>query len=93
MMSEYDNILKQIEELPDVFGKVDIVDLARAELNLSARKQPSGDDHLVICISRTQEAREMISDLNWRMICTLTIMMLRSSTRCSPAWRRKRLCH
>ncbi len=54
MMSEYDNILKQIEELPDVFGKVDIVDLARAELNLSARKQPSGDDHLVICISRTQ---------------------------------------
>ena len=67
MMSEYDNILKQIEELPDVFGKVDIVDLARAELNLSARKQPSGDDHLVICISRTQGSAG--NDIGGKRLC------------------------
>ena len=54
MMEEYDNILKAIEELPDSFGKVDIMDLPRAELNLTTRKQLSENDHLVICISRTQ---------------------------------------
>ena len=54
MMEEYDNILKAIEELPDSFGKVDIMDLPRAELNLTTRKKLSENDHLVICISRTQ---------------------------------------
>lgn len=54
MMTEYDNILKEIEALPDSFGKIDIVDLARAELNPTARKKLSENDHLVICISRTQ---------------------------------------
>ena len=54
MMAEYDSILSEIESLPDSFGKVDIVDLARAELNPSAGKKLSENDHLVICISRTQ---------------------------------------
>ena len=54
MIAEYDNILEEIEKLPDGFGKVDIVDLSRAELNPTTRKKLSGDDHLVICISRTQ---------------------------------------
>ena len=54
MMAEYDSILAEIESLPDSFGKVDIVDLARAELNPSAGKKLSENDHLVICISRTQ---------------------------------------
>lgn len=54
MMAEYDNILEEIEKLPDGFGKVDIVDLSRAELNPTTRKKLSEDDHLVICISRTQ---------------------------------------
>ncbi|HIS47299.1 MAG TPA: cytidylate kinase-like family protein [Candidatus Scybalocola faecigallinarum] len=54
MMAEYDSILKEIESLPDTFGKVDIMDLSRAELNPTARKKLSENDHLVICISRTQ---------------------------------------
>lgn len=54
MMAEYDAILKEIETLPDSFGKVDIMDLSRAELNPTARKKLSEKDPLVICISRTQ---------------------------------------
>ena len=54
MLTEYDSILKEIEKLPDSFGQVDIIDLARAELNLSSRRKLSESDHLVICISRTQ---------------------------------------
>ena len=54
MMAEYDALLKEIEALPDSFGKVDIVDLSRVELNLTARKKLSEKDPLVICISRTQ---------------------------------------
>ncbi|HIS26604.1 MAG TPA: cytidylate kinase-like family protein [Candidatus Pullilachnospira intestinigallinarum] len=54
MLAEYDSILKEIENLPDSFGKVDILDLTRAELNPTARKKLSENDHLVICISRTQ---------------------------------------
>ena len=54
MMAEYDAILKEIEALPDSFGKVDIMDLSRAELNPTARKKLSEKDPLVICISRTQ---------------------------------------
>lgn len=53
MLTEYDSILKEIEQLPDSFGKVDIVDLSRARLNPTAGKL-SEKDHLVICISRTQ---------------------------------------
>lgn len=54
MMAEYDDILREIEKLPDGFGKVDIVDLTRAELNPAARREKlSENDHLVICISRT----------------------------------------
>ena len=54
MMAKYDAILKEIETLPDSFGKVDIMDLSRAELNPTARKKLSEKDPLVICISRTQ---------------------------------------
>ena len=55
LMTEYDNILKEIERLPDMFGKTDIVDAERVALNLVAHRQKiSKDDHLVICISRTQ---------------------------------------
>ena len=54
MMAEYDAVLKEIEMLPDSFGKVDMMDLSRAELNPTARKKLSEKDPLVICISRTQ---------------------------------------
>ena len=55
LMTEYDEILKAIEKLPDMFGKTDIIDAERVALNLAARREKiSEDDHLVICISRTQ---------------------------------------
>ena len=55
LMTEYDNILKEIEKLPDQFGTTDIVDAERMALNLIAHRQKlSKNDHLVICISRTQ---------------------------------------
>ncbi len=55
LMIEYDKILKEISALPNVFGKVDILDKDRIQLN-PVQKNPkmSSQDHLVICISRTQ---------------------------------------
>lgn len=55
LMTEYDEILKAIEQLPNMFGSTDILDAERAALNLAARREKiSENDHLVICISRTQ---------------------------------------
>lgn len=55
LMTEYDEILREIEQLPNMFGSTDIVDAERVALNLAARRERlSEDDHLVICISRTQ---------------------------------------
>ena len=52
---EYDEILKAIEQLPNMFGSTDILDAERVALNLAARREKiSENDHLVICISRTQ---------------------------------------
>jgi len=54
-MTEYDEILKAIEQLPNMFGSTDILDAERAALNLAVRREKiSENDHLVICISRTQ---------------------------------------
>ena len=55
LMTEYDNILREIEQLPNMFGSTDIMDVERVALNLAARREKmSENDHLVICISRTQ---------------------------------------
>lgn len=55
LMKEYDEILKSIEQLPDMFGSTDILDAERVALNIAARREKiSPNDHLVICISRTQ---------------------------------------
>ena len=55
LMTEYDEILKEIEQLPNMFGSTDIIDAERVALNLAARREKlSENDHLVICISRTQ---------------------------------------
>ena len=55
LMTQYDEILKEIEQLPNMFGATDIMDAERVALNLAARREKlSEDDHLVICISRTQ---------------------------------------
>ena len=55
LMTEYDEILSEIEKLPNMFGSTDILDAERVALNLaSGRQKLSKDDHLVICISRTQ---------------------------------------
>lgn len=54
LMRKYNDILKEVEALPDGFGKVDILDQDRLSLNLAAGSEKmSKDDHLVICISRT----------------------------------------
>ncbi len=54
LMRKYNDILKEVEALPDGFGRVDILDQERLSLNLAAgREKMSKDDHLVICISRT----------------------------------------
>lgn len=55
MMTEYNEILKAIEQLPDVFGSTDIVNAERMALNPAANwGKVDKDAHLVICISRTQ---------------------------------------
>ena len=55
LMIKYDGILQEVAALPDTFGSVDILDLAMAQLNTSNLRQKfSEDDHLVICIGRTQ---------------------------------------
>ena len=55
MMTEYNEILKEIEQLPDVFGSTDIVNAERMALNPAANWDKADENaHLVICISRTQ---------------------------------------
>ena len=81
-MTEYDEILKAIEQLPNMFGSTDILDAERAALNLAVRREKiSENDHLVICISVHREVQEMILVLNLLINCELTIMMWKSLTR------------
>ena len=56
LMKKYDEIFKEIAALPETFVGVDIVDKERVILNhlLKRREKISENDHLVICISRTQ---------------------------------------
>lgn len=55
MMTEYNEILKAIEQLPDVFGSTDIINADRMALNPAANWDKADENaHLVICISRTQ---------------------------------------
>lgn len=55
IMKKYDDILKEVESLPTSFGQVEIVDKKRAKLNTANLRQKfSKDDHLIICIGRTQ---------------------------------------
>ena len=54
MMTEYNEILKKIAEIPESFGSVDIINENIAALNTSNLRQKfSADDHLIICIGRT----------------------------------------
>ena len=54
MMTEYNEILKKIAEIPESFGSVDIINENIAALNTSNLRQKfSPDDHLIICIGRT----------------------------------------
>jgi len=54
-MEEYNKILQDVKELPDTFGKVDIMDKERIQLNsIDLRNRFSENDHLIICIGRTQ---------------------------------------
>ena len=54
IMSQYNEILKQIEEMPTSFASVDIRDEKLASLNqLNLDNRFGEDNHLIICISRT----------------------------------------
>ena len=65
LMKKYDEILKEIAELPASFGKVEILDENRAKLNTANLRQKfSKDDHLIICIGRTQDAeKDSVTDV------------------------------
>lgn len=55
LMREYNAILSQIKNIPLSFGSVDIMDEVLANLNSSNfGHKMSKDDHLIICISRTE---------------------------------------
>ena len=56
LMKKYDEIFQEISALPDNFAGTDILDEDRIQLNsmLKGRKKITEDDHIVICISRTQ---------------------------------------
>ena len=55
IMREYTSILHEIIALPTSFGGGDVLDQNMASLNaLNLEHRFSGNDHLVICISRTQ---------------------------------------
>lgn len=54
IMSQYNEILKQIEEMPTSFASVDIRDEDLASLNqLNLDNRFGEDNHLIICIGRT----------------------------------------
>ena len=55
IMREYTSILHEIIAMPTSFGGGDVLDQNMASLNaLNLEHRFSGNDHLVICISRTQ---------------------------------------
>ena len=80
LMKKYDEILKEIAELPAGFGKVEILDENRAKLNTANLRQKfSKDDHLIICIGRTHGSAGNDIDLHWQMHLGSTTMMQKSS--------------
>lgn len=75
VMTEYNEILIQVESLPASFGAVDIVDEALASLNSANVASLTGrfaeSDHLVICIGRTYGCAG--TDIGFRLADTLKI--------------------
>lgn len=53
-MTEYNDILKEIAEIPHIFNSVDILDTAISELNVSNLHRHNDDKRMIICISRTE---------------------------------------
>lgn len=54
VMTEYNEILKQLDQLPTSFGQVDILDEQMARLNkLNLSGRFADGSHLIICIGRT----------------------------------------
>ena len=60
LMKKYDEIFQEILTLPETFVATDIMDKERVALNhmIKRREKISENDHLVICISRTQSPSE-----------------------------------
>ncbi len=53
-MTEYNDILNEIAEIPHIFNSVDIMDTAISELNVSNLHRHNDDKRMIICISRTE---------------------------------------
>ena len=80
-MTEYNEILKAMEQLPDM-SETDIVNAERMALNPAAHWDEVDENaHLVICISVHREVREMILDLSWQISCISIIMIQRFLSR------------
>ena len=55
VMDTYNALLREVQSLPESFGTVDIQDKERIRLNqVNLRERFSENDHLVICIGRSQ---------------------------------------
>lgn len=81
MMTEYNEILKAMEQLPDM-SATDIVNAERMALNPAAHWDEVDENaHLVICTAVHREVREMILDLSWQISCISIIMIQRFSSR------------
>ena len=61
-MKEYDEILKAIEQLPNMFGSTDIVDAERVALNLAARREKISE--VVVKEVKNAKVKVGLSDYN-----------------------------
>ena len=79
LMKKYDEIFQEILTLPETFVATDIMDKERVALNhmIKRREKISENDHLVICISRTQGSAG--NDIGFGLADKLRICLLYTS--------------
>ena len=81
MMTEYNEILKAMEQLPDM-SETDIVNAERMALNPAAHWMKWTKMRISLSVSAVhREVREMILDLSWQISCISIIMIQRFSSR------------
>ena len=81
MMTEYNEILKAMEQLLDM-SETDIVNAERMALNPAAHWMKWTKMRISLSVSAVhREVREMILDLSWQISCISIIMIQRFSSR------------